>query len=104
MTSKISYVTITLNIKQQELPMAMNFFEITDQQHKATSLAEFMMSLTYKIKDDHDMAVRLMRLADKLSDLDASFGTRWDRDFTEEEQQLTNNCYKLQQDKQHASS
>lgn len=84
--------------------MAMNFFEITDQQHKATSLAEFMMTLTYKINDDHDMAVRLMRLADKLSDLDASFGTRWERDFTEEEKQLTNNCYKLQQDGQHASS
>jgi len=84
--------------------MAMNFFEITDQQRKATSLAEFMMSLTYKIKDDHDMAIRLMRLADKLSDLDASFGTRWDRDFTKEEQQLTNNCYKLQQDRVNASS
>lgn len=77
--------------------MAMNFFEITDQQQKATGLAEFMMKLTYKINDDHDMAVRLMRLADKLSDLDASFGTRWDRDFTKEEQQLTNSCYKLQQ-------
>ena len=57
--------------------MAMNFFEITDQQHKATQLGEFMMGLTYKIKEDHDMAVRLMRLADKLSDLDALFGTRW---------------------------
>jgi hypothetical protein len=84
--------------------MAMNFFEITDQQHKATSLAEFMMSLTYKINDDHDMAVRLMRLADKLSDLDASFGTRWERDFDEDEKQLTNNCYKLQQDSVNASS
>jgi len=85
--------------------MAMNFFEITPQQHKATSLAEFMMTLTYKIENDHDMAVRLMRLADKLSDLDASFGTRWERDFDEDEKQLVNNCFKMmQQDGQHASS
>ena len=84
--------------------MAMNFFEITDQQHKATSLAQFMMSLTYKIKEDHDMAVRLMRLADKLSDLDALFGTRWERDFDDDEKQLINNCYKMQQDGQHAPS
>ena len=31
----------------------MNFFEITEQQHKATRLGEFMTELTYKIKDDH---------------------------------------------------
>ena len=73
----------------------MNFFELTDQQHKATQLGEFMMGLTYKIKEDHDMAVRLMRLADKLSDLDALFGTRWERDFNEDEKQLITNCYKL---------
>ena len=78
--------------------MAMNFFEITDQQQKATKLGEFMMGLTYKIKEDHDMAVKLMRLADKLSDLDASFGTRWERDFDESEKQLVNNCFKMQQD------
>ena len=75
--------------------MAMNFFELTDQQHKATQLGEFMMGLTYKIKEDHDMAVRLMRLADKLSDLDALFGTRWERDFDEDEKQLITKCYKL---------
>ena len=85
--------------------MAMNFFEITPQQQKATGLAEFMTDLTYKIKDDHDMAVRLMRLAEKLSDLDALFGTRWERDFNEDEKQLVNNCYKMmQQDGINASS
>ena len=83
--------------------MAMNFFEITDQQHKATSLAEFMMSLTYKIKEDHDMAVRLMRLADKLSDLDALFGTRWERDFDADEKKLVNSCFALME-KQNASA
>ena len=83
--------------------MAMNFFEITDQQHKATQLGEFMMGLTYKIKEDHDMAVRLMRLADKLSDLDALFGTRWERDFDSEEKKLVNNCYALME-KQNASN
>jgi hypothetical protein len=67
------------------------------------SLAEFMMSLTYKINDDHDMAVRLMRLADKLSDLDALFGTRWERDFDSEEKKLVNNCFALME-KQNASS
>ena len=83
--------------------MAMNFFEITDQQHKATQLGEFMMSLTYKIKEDHDMAVRLMRLADKLSDLDALFGTRWERDFDAEEKQLALSCIILME-KENASS
>lgn len=75
--------------------MAMNFFEITPQQQKATGLAEFMTDLTYRIKDDHDMAVRLMRLAEKLSDLDALFGTRWERDFDADEKQLATNCLKL---------
>ena len=83
--------------------MAMNFFELTDQQHKATKLGEYMMGLTYKIKEDHDMAVRLMRLADKLSDLDALFGTRWERDFDAEEKQLALNCIKLME-KENASS
>ena len=83
--------------------MAMNFFEITDQHHKATQLGEFMMGLTYKIKEDHDMAVRLMRLADKLRDLDALFGTRGERDFDSEEKKLVNNCFALME-KQNASS
>ena len=83
--------------------MAMNFFEITDQQQKATKLGEFMIGLTYKIKEDHDMAVRLMRLADKLSDLDALFGTRWERDFDSEEKKLVNNCFALME-KQNASN
>ena len=83
--------------------MAMNFFEITAQQQKATGLAEFMTDLTYKIKDDHDMAVRLMRLAEKLSDLDALFGTRWERDFNSEEKKLVNSCFALME-KRNASS
>ena len=76
----------------------MNFFEISDTQRSATQLGEFMTELTYKIKDDH-MVVRLMRLAEKLSDLDASFGTRWDRDFDKEEKQLAMNCLKLMEKK-----
>jgi len=39
--------------------------------------------------------VRLMRLAEKLSDLDALFGTRWDLDFDDDEKQLAMNCLKL---------
>tara|TARA_B100001094_G_scaffold159528_1_gene154406 strand:+ start:192 stop:443 length:252 start_codon:yes stop_codon:yes gene_type:complete len=83
--------------------MAMNFFEITPQQQKATGLAEFMTELTYKIKEDHDLAVRLMRLAEKLSDLDALFGTRWERDFDADEKKLAVQCVKLME-KQNAST
>ena len=83
--------------------MAMNFFEITPQQQKATGLAEFMTELTYKIKEDHDLAVRLMRLAEKLSDLDALFGTRWERDFDADEKKLAVQCVKLME-KQNASA
>ena len=46
--------------------MAMNFFEITDQQHKATQLGEFMMGLTYKIKEDHP-ALRAINYKQALS-------------------------------------
>ena len=83
--------------------MAMNVFEITPQQQKATGLAEFMTELTYKIKEDHDLAVRLMRLAEKLSDLDALFGTRWERDFDADEKKLAVQCVKLME-KQNAST
>ena len=83
--------------------MAMNFFEITPQQQRATGLAEFMTDLTYKIKEDHDLAVQLMRLAEKLSDLDALFGTRWERDFNADEKKLVNSCFALME-KQNASA
>tara|TARA_B100001094_G_C17783498_1_gene600893 strand:+ start:193 stop:444 length:252 start_codon:yes stop_codon:yes gene_type:complete len=83
--------------------MAMNFFEITPQQQRATGLAEFMTDLTYKIKEDHDLAVQLMRLAEKLSDLDALFGTRWERDFDADEKKLVNSCFALME-KQNASA
>ena len=66
----------------------MNFFEITQKQHNATRLAEFMQNLTYKIKEDHDMANQLSRVAHKLTELDAHFGTRWDRDFDENDPML----------------
>ncbi len=56
----------------------MNFFEITKKQHNATRLAEFMQNLTYKIKEDHEMANQLSRVAQKLTELDTHFGTRWD--------------------------
>ncbi len=81
----------------------MNFFEITPQQQRATGLAEFMTDLTYKIKEDHDLAVQLMRLAEKLSDLDALFGTRWERDFDADEKKLVNSCFALME-KQNASA
>jgi uncharacterized membrane protein len=77
----------------------MNFFEITQKQHNATKLAEFMQNLTYKIKEDHDMANQLSRIAEKLTELDAHFGTRWDKDFDSGEKQLISKCLKLMKGK-----
>jgi len=80
----------------------MNFFEITQKQHNATKLAEFMQNLTYKIKEDHEMANQLSRIAEKLTELDAHFGTRWDRDFDFDEKKLISKCLKLMKGKSNA--
>ena len=73
----------------------MNFFEMSKNQLDAMKLAEYMQNLTYNIKEDHDVANRLSRCADKLSEIDASFGTRWDRDFDKSEKALIQQCHKL---------
>ncbi len=65
----------------------MQFFELTKRQLQAQTMAEYMTQLTYRI-EDNDMAVKLMRVAEKLGDLDALFGTKLDRDFNEEESAL----------------
>jgi len=75
--------------------MAMNFFEITPRQQEATSLGEYMTRLTYRVKDN-ELAVDLMRVAEKLADLDALFGTRYERDFTAKEHALVVSCQKMQ--------
>ncbi len=75
--------------------MAMNFFEMTPEQLDAMKLAEYMQRLTYRIKEDHEMSNRLSRCADKLSELNANFGTRWDRDFDKNEKALINQCNKM---------
>ena len=90
--SELRYV-LTIMDKSQEANM--NFFEITQKQHNATRLAEFMQNLTYKIKEDHEMANQLSRVAQKLTELDTHFGTRWDRDFDEMEKKLVSKCIKL---------
>ena len=41
------------------------------------------------------MANRLSRCADKLSEIDANFGTRWDRDFDKNEKALIRQCHKM---------
>ena len=76
----------------------MNFFEMSQNQLDAMKLAEYMQNLTYNIKEDHEMANRLSRCADKLSELDANFGTRWDRDFNEAEKKLIRQCHKMMED------
>ena len=65
----------------------MQFFELTKRQLEAQSMAEYMTQLTYRI-EDNELAVKLMRVAEKLSDLDALFGTKLDRDFDEQESAL----------------
>jgi NAD(P)H-hydrate repair Nnr-like enzyme with NAD(P)H-hydrate epimerase domain len=65
----------------------MQFFELTKRQLDAQSMAEYMTQLTYRI-EDNELAVKLMRVAEKLSDLDALFGTKLDRDFDEQESAL----------------
>ena len=65
----------------------MQFFELTKRQLDAQSMAEYMTQLTYRI-EDNEMAVKLMRVAEKLADLDALFGTKLDRDFDEQESAL----------------
>ncbi len=69
----------------------MQFFELSDRQLQATSLAEYMTQMTYRIEDSK-LAVDLMRVAEKLADLDALFGTRYDRDFDAKEKALVNAC------------
>lgn len=78
--------------------MSMNFFEMSKNQLDAMKLAEYMQKLTYRIKEDHEMANQLSRCADKLSEIDASFGTRWDRDFDEAEKKLIRQCHKMMRD------
>ena len=82
----------------------MNFFEVTKKQHYATRLAEFMQDLTYTIKEDHEMANQLSRVAHKLTELDTSFGTRWERDFDSAEKKLVSKCIKLMKGKSNAST
>ena len=67
----------------------MQFFEMTDRQHQATQMGEYMTQLTYRV-EDNQLAVDLMRVAEKLESLDALFGTRYDRDFSAKEKALVN--------------
>ena len=90
--SELRYV-LTIMDKSQEA--CMNFFEMSQNQLDAMKLAEYMQNLTYRIKEDHEMANRLSRCADKLSEIDASFGTRWDRDFDKNEKALIRQCHKM---------
>ena len=90
--SELRYV-LTIIDKSQEA--CMNFFEMSQNQLDAMKLAEYMQNLTYRIKEDHEMANRLSRCADKLSEIDANFGTRWDRDFDKNEKALIRQCHKM---------
>jgi DUF2075 family protein len=67
----------------------MQFFELTTRQRQAQSMAEYMTQLTYRI-EDNKLAIDLMRVAEKLGDLDALFGKRYERDFDKDEKILVN--------------
>jgi len=67
----------------------MQFFELTKRQLDAQSMAEYMTQLTYRI-EDNKLAIDLMRVAEKLGDLDALFGKRYERDFDKDEKILVN--------------
>ena len=67
----------------------MQFFEMTERQHQATQMGEYMTQLTYRV-EDNQLALDLMRVAEKLESLDALFGTRYDRDFSAKEKALVN--------------
>lgn len=67
----------------------MQFFELTTRQRQAQSMAEYMTQMTYRV-EDNQLALDLMRVAEKLSDLDALFGTRYERDFDKDEKILVN--------------
>ncbi len=67
----------------------MQFFELTKRQLEAQTMAEYMTQLTYRV-EDNQLAIDLMRVAEKLGDLDALFGTRYERDFDEDEKILVN--------------
>jgi len=62
---------------------------MTDRQHQATQMGEYMTQLTYRV-EDNQLALDLMRVAEKLESLDALFGTRYDRDFSAKEKALVN--------------
>jgi hypothetical protein len=74
----------------------MQFFEMTERQIQATQLGEYMTQLTYKV-EDNELAVKLMRVAEKLSTMDALFGTRYDTDFSAEEKALVNSVKTMMQ-------
>lgn len=76
--------------------MSMQFFEMTERQIQATQLGEYMTQLTYKV-EDNELAVKLMRVAEKLSTMDALFGTRYDTDFSAEEKALVNSVKTMMQ-------
>ena len=65
----------------------MQFFELTKRQLEAQTMAEYMTQLTYRV-EDNQLAIDLMRVAEKLGDLDALFGTKLNRDFSEQESAL----------------
>ena len=62
---------------------------MTDRQHQATQMGEYMTQLTYRV-EYNQLALDLMRVAEKLESLDALFGTRYDRDFSAKEKALVN--------------
>ena len=73
--------------------MAMQFFEVSKAAEEAARLGRWMMDQGYKT-DDHELAKRLSKVGDMLTDYDTPFGVRWG-DFSKEEVKFIVECKKI---------
>ena len=72
----------------------MRYFEVSEQAHKAATLGRWMMDLTYKVKEDHELANTLSKIGEMLCEFEVPHGTRWS-DFTIKEKKMINKCAKI---------
>ena len=74
----------------------MRYFEVSEQAHKAATLGRWMMDLTYKVKEDHELANMLSKIGEMLCAFDMPHGTRWS-DFSSDEKKLVNECKRIRE-------
>jgi hypothetical protein len=57
----------------------------------APTVGRYMQDLTYRFKDNYELANKLSYLGEELTELGVPFGKRW-KDFTKEEQKIIHWC------------